>query len=146
MIKNEDGRRHMSEAIPTEVVSPQFRGWSCRMKESAESGQGHLQLLCAQHFPLGCQRPNNLFKKKLVISAVPGCLELKLNTHTKHTHTHKTHIMSRDTHPQTVPLYKVLGHLSLQPVPFQLLQEIFQFVTPQTVEHLHKVSHSLILR
>lgn len=95
----------MSEAIPTEVVSPQFRGWSCRMKESAESGQGHLQLLCAQHFPLGCQRPNNLFtKKKLVISAVPGCLELKLNTHTKHTHTQNTHNVQGHPPPNCSPV------------------------------------------
>lgn len=82
----------MSEAIPTDVVSPQFRGWSCRMKESEELQQGHLQLLCAQHFPLGCQRPNNLFTKKklgdLYSSRMP-----RIDT----THTHTAHTYTRNT-------------------------------------------------
>lgn len=37
-MKNEDGRRYMAKAIPAGLVSPQVRGWSRTMKESAELG------------------------------------------------------------------------------------------------------------
>lgn len=58
-----------------------------------------------------------------MISTVPGCLELTLHTHTTHTYTRNTRNVQGHPTPQTTPLHRVLGHLSLQSVPFQLLQE-----------------------
>lgn len=63
----------MGKAIPAGLVSPPFRGWSRTMKESAELGARVTQLLCGQHLPPGCMRPNDPFStgKNQAMSTVP---------------------------------------------------------------------------